>query len=202
MTSHADLQKIGIIVLAAGNSSRLGTAKQLLKDKNGVSFIKRITALALSLSCKKVLCILGANHPAIAQELKDLKATIVINDLWSQGIASSIKLAVHTVNSQFPDLEALLFLVCDQPFVDEKILHQVIYQYFKSGQPIVASHYQNILGTPALFDRSFFPALSLLEGDRGAGKVIHDHSDRVAMIDFEDGLFDIDTQRDYELYSA
>ena len=150
MTSHADLQKIGIIVLAAGNSSRLGTAKQLLKDKNGVSFIKRITALALS------FCILGANHPAIAQELKDLKATIVINDLWSQGIASSIKLAVHTVNSQFPDLEALLFLVCDQPFVDEKILHQVIYQYFKSGQPIVASHYQNTLGSPALFDRSFF----------------------------------------------
>lgn len=194
------LDKIGIIILAAGGSSRLGSSKQLLRDRNGETLIRRICKLALSAHCKNVFCILGANHEVIDSELQDLNVTIAINPAWATGLASSIKAGLEIFNQQHPALEAAIFLVCDQPFVTIELINEIIHQFSTSGKSIIASHYQGIAGTPALFDRSMLPALMNLEGDRGAGKVIKEQMQNVALVQFQEGAFDIDTLKDYELF--
>ena len=192
--------KIGIVILAAGGSTRLGSPKQLLEDTEGITLIRRMNQLAHSSTCDKVITVLGAKHEIIRKEIEDLDGEILINEEWSSGIASSIKLSIKRISQDHPELEALLFLVCDQPFVNKILIDSIIKEYSQSGKPIVASHYQNILGTPALFDRKIFPELLKLEGDRGAGKVIQLDIERVATVAFEEGLFDIDTPSDYEIY--
>ena len=202
MGSSSDLKKISIVILAAGGSTRLGSPKQLLKDNQGETLIRRIGKIAQSIPIEKIVCILGAQHEVIGTELEDLAITTIVNDQWSSGIASSIILSVKTISEEDPAVEAILFLVCDQPFVDKVVIESILHSYIKTQKPIVASQYQKILGTPALFHRSIFPALMLLNGDRGAGKVIQENMDRVALIEFEAGIFDIDTQGDYDLYQG
>ncbi len=200
MNKNVILDNIGIIILAAGGSTRLGTPKQLLQDGDGVSMIRRINTIAQTIGCKTVMTILGANHQLISKEIEDLGGQILINDKWKSGISSSIKLGIEKINQDEPGIEALLFLVCDQPFIGIKLMEQIIHQYATTGKPIVASCYQNIMGTPALFDRSLFPELLKLSGDRGAGVVIKDQIEKVALVDFKEGAFDIDTRQDYELF--
>lgn len=200
MTSTTVFEKTGIIILAAGGSTRLGSPKQLLKDKAGISLIRRTNTIAHAISCNTIINILGANYVLIRNEITDFNSPILINDHWESGIASSIVLAVKTVCQDYPQIEALLFLVCDQPFVNKQSIESIILQYSKTGKPIVASHYRNILGTPALFHRSYFQELVQLKGDRGAGKVIQNHMEDVSIVEFSAGIFDIDTMKDYELF--
>jgi len=86
--------------------------------------------------------------------------------------------------------------VCDQPFVDSDLLLNLIAVHKKSDFPIVASQYNEVLGTPALFNQSFFNQLLKLKGDSGAGKLIKQNLKQVAVVPFENGFLDIDTQED------
>lgn len=195
-------ENIAIIILAAGGSTRLGSPKQLLQDRQGTTLIRRICTIAIAANIGKIICILGAHHEMIRPELDDLPLTTIVNDQWSSGISSSIILGVTSISEVDPTIEAILFLVCDQPFVNKDVLESIIQCHVKTQKPIIASQYQNILGTPALFHRSIFPDLMQLHGDKGAGKVIQDNMDRVALVQFEAGIFDIDTAEDYDLYTG
>lgn len=194
------LEKTAIIILAAGGSTRLGAPKQLLKDKNGVSFLKKICTIALSIDCQKVYCILGAYHESISKELEDLAVVPLVNAQWDTGLASSLHLSIVHLSTHHPDIESAVFLVCDQPFISKLLLETIVKEHASTGKPIVACHYQHIMGTPALFARSMFPELLKVSGDRGAGTVIKDHAEKVALVEFKEGIFDIDTTNDYELY--
>lgn len=195
-----EIENIGIIILAAGQSSRLGNPKQLLKDREGQSLIRRVCTLSLTIGVKKTFVILGYQHKIISEEISDLNIVNLHNENWETGIASSIKLGVVTIQNDYPEIEALIFLVCDQPYINKELIQSIIDQYHLTKKPVVASQYQNIPGTPALFHRSFFPLLMQLDGDRGAGKMIKDHLDQVSLVPFGAGIFDIDTRSDYEQY--
>lgn len=195
-------KKIGIIILAAGGSSRLGSAKQLLKHRNHQSLVRHIAELAITALQKPVTVVLGAQYETIKQELTGLDLNLVINEHWQQGISSSIKTGLNFLINLEPKTEAVIFLVCDQPFVDPTLIQSIIKKYIASGKPIVACQYQETMGTPALFDARFFDELKQLEGDKGAGKLIHQYPEEVALIAFEPGGFDIDTQEEYKLYMS
>src|SRR3954451_302285 len=82
-------ERIGVVLLAAGASSRMGTPKQLLKI-GGVSLIRRAAEQALDSGCQPVVVVLGAKAELIAPELNGLAITIAVNGEWKVGMSSSI----------------------------------------------------------------------------------------------------------------
>lgn len=191
---------IGIIILGAGASSRLGRPKQLLKHAQSGSLIRNTCQLAINSGLGPIALVLGARKELILEEIKDLAIHTVDNRMWHQGISSSIKTGLNYIVELDPSMKAVIILVCDQPFLTTELIKRLVSKYTTTEKPIIASSYNGVLGTPALFQRSFFSSILELTGDRGASKIIHQHPDQVEAIVFEQGGIDIDTEEDYERY--
>ena len=185
----------GLIILAAGASSRLGQPKQNIVF-NGKTLLENAIEAGLAAKCSPVLIMLGANAKLIAEwpHHPDVKA--VYNDQWESGMASSIVAGVEALQQNYPADNAVI-MVCDQPFVTPGLILDLISKQKETGRSIIASRYGNVTGVPALFDKAMFYTLLQLQGDEGARKMINDHSDKVASIPFEKGTVDIDTIDDY-----
>jgi len=186
--------KTGIVILAAGNSSRLGKPKQLLTYKEK-SLIEIVTNAALETNSGPVTIVLGAYHEAI---LKHLKADFIINDSWSEGMSSSIAAGLSAVLEKFPDLDQVIFAVSDQAHISVAIFNQLIDRKLETAKGIIASHYAETNGTPVLFDKKYFPQLLALKGETGAKPILKGNSNDIETINFENGYIDIDTDTDYQ----
>ena len=186
----------GILILAAGNSSRLGEPKQLLHFK-GKSLLRNVAEEALKIS-KAVIVVTGSNHTEISKEIEDLKIVITENKNWDEGMGSSINIGLKQLLDSFPTIENCIISVCDQPFIDASVFSELIQMQKDSQKGIVASKYSETLGTPVLFSKKYFKDLSNLSGYEGAKKLLQKFKDDIAEISFEKGAIDIDTQDDYQ----
>jgi molybdenum cofactor cytidylyltransferase len=188
---------IGIVILAAGSSSRFGEPKQLLQydDKN---LLQHTIDAAVNSNAKIVIVVLGANAELISKEIDKTKVQVVGNNEWQEGMASSVRTGLSTLQKVSPSTGAVIFMVCDQPFVSSSLINNLINTHIDTGKPIVTCNYGEVIGPPALFHRSLFDELMELKGDVGARKIIQQHGDEVATILFTKGKIDIDTNEDYE----
>lgn len=184
------------MILAAGNSSRMGEPKQLL-PLAGVSLVRLATETALLSGMQPIIVVTGAYGDELTGELSGLPITLARNEQWANGMAGSIITGLKAATELAPDIDALIFMVCDQPKVTTTLLLNLLIKQQETKKPIVASEYLDILGTPALFTREVFPALLHLSCDTGARKLIKTFADQVASVDFPDGIIDIDTKNDY-----
>jgi molybdenum cofactor cytidylyltransferase len=191
------VQQVGVVILAAGQSSRLGSPKQLLEYR-GRSLLQQAVESALSAKLYPVVVVLGAQTEKILSQWSDKQAYVIENKEWEEGMSSSLKKGLQAIREKEPDVDGVLFMACDQPFVDQHILERLLLEQRRSGLPIAASTYEGRAGIPALFHRIFFEELMKLSGDKGAKKIIADHHDNVAMVPFEMGKVDIDTLDDYK----
>src|SRR5258706_4679379 len=112
-----DTEKIGIVILAAGGSTRFGSPKQLLKFQ-GKTFLRRTVDVALSQDGCKAVVVLGENSRQSIDEIDALPVEIAVNNDWQTGISSSIKLGLKTLLAAEPELSAAAFRLCDQPSPD------------------------------------------------------------------------------------
>jgi molybdenum cofactor cytidylyltransferase len=186
---------IAIIILAAGRSSRLGSPKQLL-EFNGKSLLQHSIDEAKFMGSDHVLVVLGANEMEIMKDITDPDIRIVHNDQWEEGMASSIRCGINAVKEM--DVESVIIMVCDQPYVDSRLLKDLYHTHQQTRHQVVASAYSGTAGTPALFHRSMFDELLLLNGDTGAKKIIENKKDSVSLVGFPEGITDIDTREDYQ----
>lgn len=191
------MKNIAVIILAAGSSSRLGQPKQL------VSFgQKTLLQHALDVGssfgfCSKLL-VLGAKHSEIGHAVSTAGFKIIHNADWQEGIGSSIRAGMeHLLKT--PDVEHVLFLLADQPFVSEKLIETLLKSH---KNEITACSYKGQVGVPAIFSRNYFSYLTSLSGDKGAKRVIKSHLSDTTIVDFEMGYFDIDTRVDLEKLEA
>jgi len=189
--------KIGAVILAAGESSRLGQPKQLIQFR-GKSLLHRIVDAAKKARCSPTVAVIGSDREEVGRELKAEGAIIVENENWRLGIGTSIRVGMRRLIDKAPTLEAVVLLVCDQPFVDARAIARLIRLREKTKRAIVASRYANTLGVPALFDRSCFQELLALDNATGAKTVILSNRERVAEFPFPEGKIDIDTASDYK----
>ncbi|KAF2327720.1 nucleotidyltransferase family protein [Flavobacterium daemonense] len=188
--------KTGIVILAAGNSSRLGQPKQLLGYKDS-TLLKNTIAEASLVHDLKIIVVTGANNQLIEEELDPSRIKIVFNPEWESGMSSSIVYGLKKLIDLYPETENCIFAVCDQPYVSSLIFENLIEEHYKTGKGIVASAYSETLGTPVLFNKKYFTELLELKGQEGAKKIINRFSDDVASVLFEKGNIDIDTEEDY-----
>lgn len=187
--------KTGIIILAAGSSSRLGKPKQLLMYL-GKTLIRKAIDTVLGCKFDASVLVLGANLELIIKEVQDTNIDIVINHNWEKGMASGMQMGLDFLNKIIAPDQVILML-CDQPFVNSALLNDIIEKQTKTGKGIIACHYNGTFGVPALFARKYFSELKKLNGSEGAKKVIYAHMEDAEKIDFPNGAIDIDTPEDY-----
>jgi len=197
----SDSPNIGIIILAAGASSRMGTPKQLLPYR-GRSFLSHIAEAAVASVCHPVVVVLGANTEQLKPEVSQLPVQVVENQHWAEGMSSSIRSGIEALNGMSQNLEAVAIALCDQPFVSSQIINQIVAAYRFTGKPIVASEYAGTLGVPALFSRAFFPELMALGASEGAKHLIKKYFHKVFPVPFAEGAIDIDTPKDYQQFQV
>ncbi|NJO02951.1 MAG: NTP transferase domain-containing protein, partial [Bacteroidia bacterium] len=95
---------------------------------------------------------------------------IAHNTTWESGMSTSIHLGLEVMERMYPDLAAVVILVCDQPWLDSSLLDAMIRLYRADSQPIVAAEYQGIAGVPVLFDRFFLQLFTISGEIRAPGK--------------------------------
>ena len=186
----------GIVILAAGESARLGTPKQMLAYR-GTTLLRHTINIALEVIGSPVIVVLGAHAAQVRAQLNGLDVHIIENPDWKSGMAGSVRVGLSTLLAVHPKIDAVLFLVCDQPLISASHLDNLIATLVRTGAPVVASEYEDALGVPALFARALFPDLRALSGSKGARQVIQAHRDQAIGVPFEGGTVDIDTPADY-----
>lgn len=189
---------IGIILLAAGSSSRLGQSKQLLLYKGETLLINAAKA-AIQSGADYCVAVLGANDSKHKENISALDMPTIYNSQWQEGIGSSIKAGLSYLQSrQNENLEAAVVMVCDQVYITAAHLQLLIETYKKNKNSIVASSYNDTYGVPAVFDSKYFQDIKELKGEEGAKKIISQFKKVVNFVDFPGGAIDIDTLGDYE----
>lgn len=197
---NAIANSCAIIILAAGSSSRMGRPKQLL-PYSGKSLLEHTVDAANDADANPVIVVLGANAALLEKEIDEKKVHIVENKEWKEGMASSVRCGLNTLIHIAPSSDAVIIMVCDQPFVSSALLNELIATQKKTGKPIVTSQYENAIGPPALFCKSIFSELLELKGDAGAKKIMEQRGSDVAAVLFKQGSIDIDTEADYKALS-
>lgn len=190
-------QEYGIIILAAGNSSRLGEPKQLLQFQ-GKSLIRHIAEAAVEIVGGNTIVVTGSHSERIEAELEGLPCKLAFNAEWQEGMSASIKTGIHALQLHNPQIRGSILAVSDQPFVSAETFNALIRHFEATAKGIVASQYSDTPGTPAFFAASYFPSLLQLTGAEGAKKLFKRYSEDVSMYPFPQGNIDIDTQEDYK----
>lgn len=186
--------RVGVIILAAGASTRMGSPKQLLPYK-GQPLISHAVQQAQAANVEQVFVVLGANAGSIAHALQPSKsvASILNNPRWQEGMGTSIRTGIEAA----ANFDAVIIALGDQPLVGPNILNRLIAAHQQTGKPIVAASYNGIAGVPALFSKELFPQLLELPPAAGCKGFINAHSSQTILIDCPEAALDIDTPGDY-----
>jgi molybdenum cofactor cytidylyltransferase len=184
------------LILAAGASMRMGRPKQLL-DWGGRPLVRAAAEVALAARLDPVLVVVGGARAEVEAALAGLPLRIVANRDYAAGQSTSLRAGVAALD---PEIDAVVVLLGDQPFVTAAIVERLVAEWQASAAPIVAPIYAGQRGNPVLFARAVFPELLAVQGDQGARGVLAADPARVRHVAFDDPspLADIDTLEDYQ----
>jgi molybdenum cofactor cytidylyltransferase len=177
----------------------MGTPKQLLPIQ-GTSLLRHLAKISIASMCDPIAVVLGANAQQIRTEVEDLPLQIVDNLHWRSGMGTSVSKGLAALLEWHPTLNAVLILVCDQPFVTTALIDRLVITYQSDSHQIVATTYLNTIGVPVLFSDRYFPELLQLNSDTGARKIVQKHLHETHTIAFPQGAIDLDTPDEYQAF--
>jgi molybdenum cofactor cytidylyltransferase len=188
---------VGVVVLAAGRSSRMGAqSKLLLPWRDGEPILHHVVRAALAWHPREIVVVVRPDQFALAGARAGLPVRLAGNSRWSEGMGTSLAAGIAALG---PAVEAALVLLGDSPDVEPAIIAALVAAYQATGQPIVVPFYGDEPGPPTLFARRMFPDLLRLQGDTGGRLIVRHYPDHVARVDFPAAARppDIDTPEDY-----
>lgn len=191
--------RFGAVILAAGASTRMGEPKQLL-PLIGIPLIVRAVESALASNAWPVVVVLGAHAEKIRPLLARRPVLIADNPAWIEGMASSLRAGIATLQQFSRSLNAAVIALCDQPAFSAGIIQRLVAVQRETGRSIVAAHYNGRNGAPALFLREHFAALTTLTGEAGARELLNSAPEKIAIVDLPEMATDLDTPADYAAY--
>jgi molybdenum cofactor cytidylyltransferase len=185
------------VILAAGESSRMGRPKALLPI-DGETFIERIVGVLRKTKIGRVFVILGHNAAELSRRIEHLPIEILINPNYKLGQLSSLQVAVRRIE-QDADCDGMLVHLVDHPYIDARLVDTMIDRFYESNKFIVVPRHGSKRGHPVIFSRRLYGELLKAPMDQGAKVVVNAHQADTLEIDTEDiGItIDIDTP---ELY--
>jgi molybdenum cofactor cytidylyltransferase len=177
----------GVVVLAAGASSRLGRNKLLLRHE-GEALVRRAARLALVTAPRDAVIVLGGEADRVYAEVRDLHIRRIDCANWREGMSASLHAGLAALAD---DCAGALIVVCDQPALEASHLQALCAAWRAAPEDAAASHYAGRLGVPTLLPRAWFPALPA-SGDRGARELLAERHARISTITNEALAIDID----------
>jgi molybdenum cofactor cytidylyltransferase len=191
--------RVAAIILAAGKSTRMGEAKQLLRLGESTVLEQTLEKVRRA-GLDEIVLVLGSDAETIRQHLAissaaDLK--VVVNQNYELGMASSLRMGLSAIDGR---IDAALVVLADQPFIRPETFVRIVDEYRSSNAQIVIPQYKGVRGNPVLLDRSVFAEVVALEGDIGCRAIFGSHLEGIvkAEVDDEGILLDIDNKDDYE----
>ena len=193
-------KKIMGVILAAGNSTRMGKDNKLLRNVGDASLVRNTAVEMLKSDVDSCSIVLGYQSDKVAEEIKDLNINLILNPLWQEGQASSLKAALNTLDDTYSDL---LIMLGDLPGVKSRHINRVIEEHLLTNNrrsKITIPSFNGKKGNPVIWGRSFFPDLSNLEGDVGGRALFNHHPAAINLLDMDDPavVTDTDTPEDFE----
>lgn len=190
----APAERVGAVILAAGEAKRFGSQK-LLAPLDGQPLLQHVIDAAQRAAIDPIVLVLGADADAIEDGVRIGRARVVLNPEYATGQASSLRAGLRALEG-----DAAIVLLGDQPLVTAPLLDALIARQRASGASAVVCAQRGRRSPPALLHRDLWPELDRLRGDVGAREVLAHRGD-VEVVDVDEGsarLDDVDTSIDWE----
>ena len=189
--------KISAVILAAGQSERLGSPKQLIQWQ-GTTLLDYTIGCIRESGIVDIVLVLGAHVEKIKKAVKLSDLRIVVNASWQTGKAGSIRAGVNAIS---PDAEGIMIFLCDQPYLTSDLIKAILKVGKDSKENIIAPVVGEQIINPVLFKKEVFSDFYLLQGEEGGKNLFKNHS--IRRVPWKDTriLLDIDTPDDLEKLS-
>ena len=186
---------IDAMILAAGESRRMGMPKPLLRYGD-TTFLEQILSVVRRSAVDGVTVVLGAHRQMIRASVDLSQTDVVINEDYRQGQLSSLIVGLKSVP---PETEAVLVFLADHPFITVEVVNRIVSAFRETKSPIVVPVFETRRGHPALFARSMFDELVNAPVEEGARHVLYSNEEKVLEVEVPDPavLSRIDTPEDY-----
>lgn len=183
---------VAAIILAAGQSRRMGGPNKLLAHFDGEPLVRRIAQRALGSKADSVTIVTGHRAAEIEEALAGLDITIAHNRDFAEGLATSLKTGLRAVPA---GAGGALVLLADMPEITTEMIDRLIEAFRARTEPtIVLPTIGGKRGNPVLWSRAFFPELMTVSGDTGARHVLARHEDAVERVEIGTAAgIDVDT---------
>jgi molybdenum cofactor cytidylyltransferase len=184
------------LILAAGESSRMGTPKAMLTYR-GRTFLERIVETLREGELERMVVVLGHQAEEIQRQVKIEAAQVVINPDYRSGQTSSLQAGLRALIAD--DLEAILLCLVDHPAVAAETVRKIVATFRQCGAPVVIPTYQGRRGHPVLIGRQVFGELLGLTCDAGADSVVRKYRPATQFVEVEDEgiVMDVDDGESY-----
>jgi molybdenum cofactor cytidylyltransferase len=186
--------RIAALVMAAGQSSRMGSTNKLLTMMpDGQSMIAQTVDRVATCGAQPVLVVTGHQDAEIRRALAGKPVGFVHAADYALGLSASLHAGIAALSAE---IGAVLICLGDMPLIETAMLRQLIAAYDPlEGRGIILPSFGGQRGNPVLWDKRFFPDLLALAGDAGARQILHHHMDFVAEVPVESDsvLRDFDT---------
>ncbi len=209
LTTASPTGTCGFVVLAAGDGSRFGGAKQVAV-LGGRTMVEHAIALAAQTRrpSSPIVVVTGAHQAEVERTVVPHLGnydglSMCHNPDWSLGMSTSLRTGIDHLERTASDVEAALFMLSDQPLVSPNLLYG-LQQQWHQGWTMSAPVYEGkLLGAPALFGRVWWPSIRSLQGDQGARGILETHRSEVGGVETDPGrLADIDTRQDLRRHAG
>ena len=191
--------RLPLVILAAGASSRMGQAKQLL-EVEGELLLHRIIRIGQEAGFSPLIVVTGARQETIAPHLEGLPVQQAHNPDWATGMGSSVAVGLGAALGLSPGAPAAGFVLTDQPYVSAALLRGMKARLLDTEAVGIAATYQQTLGVPAIFRAVLYPELRQLNGQKGAKPLLQKYADELIAYPFPQGHIDLDTPADWAAY--
>jgi molybdenum cofactor cytidylyltransferase len=183
------------IVLAAGESKRMGFPKMLLKF-NGSTMIENVIRNVSGSEIKNIMVVLGSDSEKLVKLVDDCNVSRCFNEKYKEGMLSSVKCGIRNVPS---DYKAVLVFQGDQPLITPEVINIVMAAYRSTGKGIVIPVFEKERGHPVLIDRKYRDEIEKLNDNEGLRSLSYHNPDDILEIETgEPGILrDFDTYEDY-----
>lgn len=192
--------QFGVVVLAAGQSTRMGSPKLLLQWR-AKSLLRRAVETAAESGAAERVVVLGDRADELAREVPRHLARVVVNPDFARGQSTSLRRGLSALS---PEIEAAVCFPADQPFVTAAVIRRLVEAHALTGKPIVVAEAGGVRGAPLFLVRGLFAEAMSVQGDQGARALLRSLPELVHVEHFDDPdlMLDVDTPEDYAALTA